>query len=280
MGTTMRKQTLAIGLAVAVLLSVPAGRAQDAINDGAVFCELYVWNRVADFLEILRGGVAVGPTIGAELAVTEYAQLGAYTAREKGATFPHFVPPLWILSYLDDAKVFVPHRGVYSTASVGPRRWESNAEQDMRFERSTWDVRAQVGLGLFQPYLALSPLEVADFIVGFACTDLSRDDQEIDPSIRREPVNQLGRGVTNVVCGALEIPLSMHEVDQEKGGFAAVTAGFAQGCWRFLTREGVGLLEIVTFPMGWGPIIEPEFPFQPGRSTNWRVNQPEFRKQL
>jgi hypothetical protein len=32
----------------------------------------------------------------------------------------------------------------------------------------------------------------------------------------------------------------------------------------------------VTFPFGWDAILEPEFPFEPGKSTEWRVNSAPF----
>ena len=93
----------------------------------------------------------------------------------------------------------------------------------------------------------------------------------------RQRLRQLGRGMTNVVTGVWEIPLNMHLINRDMGGFAGLTYGFLRGFCRFAVREGVGVFEIVTFPMGWQPIIEPEFPDQPTKSTTWRVNKPHVK---
>lgn len=93
----------------------------------------------------------------------------------------------------------------------------------------------------------------------------------------REPLQQLGRGISNVLTGVVEIPKNVHAVNQDKGGVAALTFGVLRGSWRFLIREAVGVYEIATFPMGWRPIIEPEYPFEPSHSTDWRMN-PDYRK--
>ena len=88
---------------------------------------------------------------------------------------------------------------------------------------------------------------------------------------------QLGRGLSNVAAGILEVPYNMHLVNQDLGGFAGLTYGTIRGIGRFVAREVVGVFEVLTFPMGWSPIIEPEFPMLPAKTTTWRVN-PEFRK--
>ncbi len=98
--------------------------------------------------------------------------------------------------------------------------------------------------------------------------------------MRREPSRQLGRGATNIVTGIWEVPKTMHQVNQDRGGYAAASYGLFQGIWRFATREVVGVLEVLTFPMGWPSIIEPEFPFEPTKTTEWRVNRPVFRERL
>lgn len=89
----------------------------------------------------------------------------------------------------------------------------------------------------------------------------------------REPIRQLGRGLSNVLTGVWEIPLNMYNVMQDSGDVAGATYGTVRGVCRFVTREVVGVFEIVTFPFGWGPVVEPEFTFEPGRSTDWRINR-------
>lgn len=283
------KQIVAIlALATCLAGTVRADQA-DFANNFLVHCELYVWNRFADFLEINRAGLAVGPAIGAEIAFTEYAQLGAYAANEHGVTFPLafpsptgvlITPPLWTVPYLEGENIFTTHVGTYRTASFGPYRRESSIANEVRFERQKWDLRIQVGAGLVHGYYAFDPLEAYDFLAGVFTLDPNNDDEKLDPTMIRKPGRQLGRGFANLFGGVLEIPQSMIQVTREQGDFAGATTGVSQGLWRFVLREGVGVMEIVTFPMGWENIIEPEYPMQPTRSADWRVLRPDFRERL
>jgi len=217
--------------------------------------------------------------------------LGAYAAKEKGVTFPHFFPPLWIVPYLEEEPMFKDHRGSYATASFGPWRRETSIVASERFERDPLSVRAQFGLGLAHGYLSIETKEVADFFAGIPDilglvgvtglgADLSMDDEKLDPTARREPARQLGRGFANIVGGALEIPVCMINTNKQRGDFAGATTGLAQGVWRFAVREVVGVVEVFTFPMGWEPIVDPEYPLQPVRTTDWDVRTPAFMRRL
>ena len=87
------------------------------------------------------------------------------------------------------------------------------------------------------------------------------------------PARKLGRGVSNVVVGVLEVPIKIADVNKEDGGIAAVTYGTFLGLAHFVARVGVGVVEIATFPAtlpggdveldgngwGYGPIMTPEF---------------------
>lgn len=95
----------------------------------------------------------------------------------------------------------------------------------------------------------------------------------ISAHARMEPTRQLGRGISNVLTGIWEVPYNMVQVSEAQGGFAGATYGFFRGVCRFAVREVVGVFEIVTFPMGWDPIIEPEFVDQPVQSTTWKFNR-------
>lgn len=88
-----------------------------------------------------------------------------------------------------------------------------------------------------------------------------------------DPARKLGRGICNAGIGALEIPMKIYDVNQEEGGFAAVTYGTFLGIGYFVTREVIGITEIVTFliPLpgckddpreagwGYGPMMRPEW---------------------
>jgi putative exosortase-associated protein (TIGR04073 family) len=98
----------------------------------------------------------------------------------------------------------------------------------------------------------------------------------LDVGIVRDPLRQLGRGVSNIFTGILEVPSNVNAVAKENGDVAGITWGLFRGIWRCGIRETVGVFEVLTFPFGWEPILEPEFPFEPGKSTEWRVNSPPF----
>ena len=276
-----RQQYVLVGCLACVLFATVPVRAQQTVatgnpvNDFFVKTELYLWNRLADLLDIGRGGAALGPTAGLEIAITEYAQLGAYTSKEKGVSFPD-LPFFWFVPKLEHRKIFRVHDGRYWTRVFGQNRVELNQGRTARFGRDPYEIRLQAGLGLIHLYYQLNLVEAGDFFAGIVNRDVLGDDEELDPTALRQPARQLGRGLSNVLTGLWEIPFNMHHVNQDDGGFAAITHGLVQGIWRCAARELVGAVEVVSFPMGWPPIIEPEFPFAPVRSTDWRVNRPAF----
>ena len=151
------------------------------LNALIVRSEMYVWNRISDFLDIFHGGIAGGPGIGFEVALTDYAKLGAYVSYERGVDFPHFLPPLWLIDYYARRPIFHFHEGYYATASFGPwRKQIYGADATMYFPRgeikdnviwadttSPWDIRLQIDALLIHPYINVRGLEVADFFFLF-----------------------------------------------------------------------------------------------------------------
>jgi putative exosortase-associated protein (TIGR04073 family) len=247
------------------------------IDDAIVKSELYVWNRLADLLETVRCGVAVGPCAGAEIAVTDKAMLGALAQAEAGVSFPHFIPPLWLVPYAEQSTVLKTHEGIYRTVAYGAVRKENTAEASRHFDRDPWDVRAELGLGLAHLYAAVKGAEVVDFGAGLVGYDTAADDAKLDPTVRRAPADQFGRGLGNILFGWVELGRNMIRVTRDEGEVSGLTKGTAVGLWRTGVREVVGVFEFVTFPFGWSAVIEPEYVFQSAYSTEWRVNQPEFR---
>ena len=114
-------------------------------------------------------------------------------------------------------------------------------------------------------------------VVAFSAYAAESTDLEVKTV--RDPLRQLGRGVSNLFTGIMEVPSNVNAVATENGDVAGVTWGLFRGVWRCAIRETVGVFETVTFPFGWDPILEPEFPFEPGKSTEWRVNSPAFFQQ-
>lgn len=260
----------------------------------AVGVELYIWNRISDLLDICQFGIAAGPGLGFEVAVTDFLQLGMYANCEQGIIFPHVFPPFWLVDYYENNEWFTIHSGKYATASFGPWRAESSTRTsayttpkyftryDAKFNPDyRWDIRVQADAVLLHAYFNFRTLELADFFCGIVGYDLTDDDCHEDPTIVRRPANQFGRGLSNILFGVFEVPLNIIRVNEVEGDLPAITKGVGLGVWRFLVREIVGVTEVITFPFGWQPIIEPEYVFEIGRNNSdygWRVYRPSFHK--
>ncbi|MFA6929184.1 MAG: exosortase system-associated protein, TIGR04073 family [Lentisphaeria bacterium] len=262
-----------------------ANAAEDTFDFNTIVVdgELYLWNRISDILDLARGGLAGGPGLGAEVAVTEYVQLGAYACYERGVTFPHFVIPFWLVDYYErNEPIFISHEGRYATAVFGPWRTETKIDVSMlnrHFPRNKWDVRAQLSAAVLHAYVAVSPTEFWDLLAGVVGGDPSGDDERLDYVATRYPADQFGRGVCNILFGVFEIPVNMLRVTASEGDLPGMSKGLGLGVWRFLCREVVGVVEFVTFPFGWQPIIEPEYIFPVNQNATWRVYKPSFHKQ-
>jgi len=89
---------------------------------------------------------------------------------------------------------------------------------------------------------------------------------------------KLGRGVSNVGFGALEILIRIYGVRFEEGGIAGLTYGTFSGIGYFIARELLGVMDIATFfaPLpftpndpirgkgwGYGPVLIPEWVLTP-----------------
>lgn len=98
---------------------------------------------------------------------------------------------------------------------------------------------------------------------------LARAEVSYQPECQYHPFRKLMRGVANTVFGVFEIPLTIQEVGTAEGPAAGMTMGLLSGLGAAVTRIGVGIVEVVTFPLplpriGYEPILQPEFLFQPG----------------
>jgi putative exosortase-associated protein (TIGR04073 family) len=86
------------------------------------------------------------------------------------------------------------------------------------------------------------------------------------PASAQSPPHKFGRGVVNLALGIFEVPGRMVEEGRRRGPLWAMSLGFAKGVGGFVTRELVGVYEIVTFPApvprGYEPILAPEYPWE------------------
>lgn len=86
-----------------------------------------------------------------------------------------------------------------------------------------------------------------------------------EPALAQSPPHKFGRGVCNLALGIMEVPGRMIDEGRRRGPLWAMSLGFAKGIGGFVTRELVGVYEIVTFPApvprGYEPILHPEYPW-------------------
>ena len=90
-----------------------------------------------------------------------------------------------------------------------------------------------------------TPLTLA-LVIGIAA--ISRADIHDPPSNDQGPTRKLGRGISNLVWGVAELPVSITTVNTKEGNAAAAGYGVVRGVGRSLMRIQAGVFEILTFP--------------------------------
>lgn len=83
---------------------------------------------------------------------------------------------------------------------------------------------------------------------------------------------QFGRGLLNVVSSPAEIPCTMRDDIQEKGGGVGTFTGFGKGLAFFVRRAVVGVCEVGTFFMP-APKVLPTVCAKPETAAGPGVNQ-------
>ncbi|MBI3330962.1 MAG: exosortase system-associated protein, TIGR04073 family [Candidatus Omnitrophica bacterium] len=68
-------------------------------------------------------------------------------------------------------------------------------------------------------------------------------------ALAQDPIHKMGRGVTNVLTGWIELPKQLHLGTQEENPVAGFGWGLLKGAGLALLRVGVGAYEAVTFPV-------------------------------
>jgi putative exosortase-associated protein (TIGR04073 family) len=266
-----RKFKALVALFIVAMHSVTFAQSNDDNKDvdPAAKALMYLPDRVADLFDIFNVGLAFGPSIGAEIAVTKYAQLGAYAANEAG----------WAWTGRNNPR---SHSGKYWTAAIGPIRNQMDVEPTNYFHRGDYQVRAQLALVLVHGYAGIDLFQIGDFFAGIVGFDPSEDDfssygenqltGDYDTILGSSPIHRLGRGFSNLVFGVWEIPQNMMDVTADQGPAAGASYGLFRGLGRFIVREVTGVWEIVSFPKGGEAIIEPEYPWMPAVEHNWDYN--------
>lgn len=92
----------------------------------------------------------------------------------------------------------------------------------------------------------MKTLLTATLVLGFATSCLA--DIQDPPSNDYGPTRKLGRGLSNLVFGIAELPVTIAKINEREGNAAAAGYGVVRGLGRSGMRMGSGLFEFLTFP--------------------------------
>lgn len=121
-------------------------------------------------------------------------------------------------------------------------------------------------------------------LVSFAATpaaqaeSLYRDSAEVNSMMHK-----LGRGLSNVLTGWLEIPKQIGKSSRETDPFTGVLVGSIKGIGWTFARTATGFFEVATFPFpvpeDYGVMIEPEFIVSDmwGEPIPYVMDKPRFK---
>ena len=107
-------------------------------------------------------------------------------------------------------------------------------------------------------------LLAAALVLGFATSAFA--DIQDPPSNDYGPTRKLGRGISNLVFGIAELPVTIARVNDREGNSAAAGYGVVRGVGRSYMRFHAGLFEIFSFPFPvnrgtYYPILPPHIPY-------------------
>jgi len=102
--------------------------------------------------------------------------------------------------------------------------------------------------------------------IGFSIATTALADIHDPPSNDHGPTRKLGRGISNLLYGWSEIPVTIAKVNKDEGNSAAASYGVVRGFGRAGARFGAGLLEILTFPIpayreSYSPLLPSDIPW-------------------
>ncbi len=65
----------------------------------------------------------------------------------------------------------------------------------------------------------------------------------------QDPIHKMGRGLVNVLTGWIELPKQIHLGSQEDNPLMGLGRGLLKGASLTVLRSGVGIYEVLTFPL-------------------------------
>ena len=107
-------------------------------------------------------------------------------------------------------------------------------------------------------------LLAAALVFGFAATSFA--DIQDPPANDYGPTRKLGRGLSNLVFGIAELPVTIAKINEREGNSAAAGYGVVRGLGRSGRRVGSGLFEFLTFPFPtthrtYYPLLRSDIPY-------------------
>jgi len=113
-----------------------------------------------------------------------------------------------------------------------------------------------------------------------------------DPPMNDQgPTRKLGRGLSNIAFGFMEVPQCIAQINDREGNSAWISYGIVRGVGRMFARIGAGIYEVATFPVpshrgSFQPVLKSnipwihggyeEFPPELGWNTRKRYNSVHF----
>jgi hypothetical protein len=122
---------------------------------------MYLPDRVFDLFDVAKAGVNVGPGIGVQLKATDAAQVTAMTRTSVGAG----------LETLRHSPVYVGAEASAGVSVVG-----AGADAGLTWPQSPTDIRVELHPGIVGAHVAVDPVEILDFVLGFVLIDIRDDD--------------------------------------------------------------------------------------------------------
>jgi putative exosortase-associated protein (TIGR04073 family) len=110
----------------------------------------------------------------------------------------------------------------------------------------------------------MKSLLAAVLVLGFVTVSFA--DIQDPPSNNYGPTRKLGRGLSNLVFGIAELPVTIARVNEREGNSAAAGYGVVRGIGRSYMRFHAGVFEIFSFPFPvnrgtYYPILPPHIPY-------------------
>lgn len=147
--------------AFAAVPDEPSGEGSTSAVDVGHTILMYVPNRVLDLFDMVRVGVNVGPGIGGQAKATDPIQ----------ATF---IQRMSVGVGLESLRHLPVYASAESAVGLGPLGGDANL--GLGWYQSPTDIRLEAHALVVGAHVAIDPVEIADFLLGFFTVDLRKDD--------------------------------------------------------------------------------------------------------